>query len=58
MALELTPSQPFVSMVNQWEIIAKEFTSEVDSSWKDVAHIQNMLLHICLFTDFACFKAI
>ena len=42
--------------VNQWEIFAKEFTSSVDSGWKDATHIQNKLLHICLFIDFACWK--
>ena len=32
--------------VNQWEIFAKEFTSEVHSGYKDAAHIQNDLLYV------------
>ena len=40
--------------MNQWEIFAKEFTSDVDSGWKDAASIQNdLLLLICLFIS--CF---
>ena len=34
--------------VNQWEIIAKEFTSEHDSGKKNAAHIQNNLLYVHL----------
>ena len=41
---------------NQWEIFAKKFTSDDDSSHKDQAHIQNDLLYICLFTNFAPWK--
>ena len=37
--------------VNQWEIFAKEFTSDVDSGLKRSAHIQNDLLYICLKTE-------
>ena len=33
-----------------------EFTLDVDSGYKDAAHIQNDLLYICLFTDFASWK--
>ena len=39
--------------VGQSEILAKDYTSEIDSGYKDAAHIQNGLLCICLFTDFA-----
>ena len=35
---------------------ATEFTPDVDSGEKDAAHIQNDLLHICLFIDFARWK--
>ena len=45
-----------ILLLNQWEIIAKEFTSDVHS--EDAAHIQNDLLYICLFTGFACWKTI
>ena len=40
--------------VNQREIIAKEFISNVDSGQKNAAHIT--LLQICLFIDFARLK--
>ena len=30
--------------VNQWEIFVKEFTSDINSGWKDVDHIQYDLL--------------
>ena len=39
--------------VGQSEILAKDYTSDIDSGYKDAAHIQNGLLCICLFTDFA-----
>ena len=39
--------------VNQWEILTKKFTSDVDSSYNDAAHIQNDLLYICLFKRFS-----
>ena len=42
--------------VNQLELFAKEFNSNADSDWKDAAHIQNDLLHICLFIDFTRWK--
>ena len=29
---------------------------DVDSGYKDVVHIKNDLLYICLFTDFASWK--
>ena len=32
--------------------LMRNFTSDVDSGWKDTVHIQNDLLHIFLFTDF------
>ena len=47
-ACELISSQPYES-----EILAKDYTSDIDSGYKDAAHIQNGLLCICLFTDFA-----
>ena len=56
--INLYHHNPFVFVVNQWEIIAKEFISHVDSGQKNVAHIQNNLLYICLFTDFARLKTI
>ena len=31
-----------------------DFTSDIDSGYKDAAYIQNDLLHICLFKDFGC----
>ena len=40
-----------------WEILAKEFTLDVNSGYKGVAHIKNGLLYIGLFTDFARWKA-
>ena len=39
--------------VNQWEIFAKEFTADFDSGQKDAVHIQNDLLYISFFKDFA-----
>ena len=42
--------------MNQWENFAKEFTSKVDSGYKDAAHIQSDLLYISLFIDFARWK--
>ena len=42
--------------VDQWEILAKDFTSDIDSGYKDAAHIQNDLRYIFLFTDFARWK--
>ena len=41
--------------MNQWEILAEEFTSNVDSGFKDAAHNQNDLLYICLL-DFTYWK--
>ena len=43
--------------VDQWEILA-EFILDVDSGYKYAAHIQNDLLYISLFTDFARWKTI
>ena len=40
-------------LVNECEILAKEFTSNVDFSHKDEAHIKNHLL----YTDFASWKS-
>ena len=42
--------------VNQWEIIAKEFTSEHDSGKKKMQLLFKITccMYICLFTDFAC----
>ena len=42
--------------VNQWEIIAKEFTSEHDSGKKKMQLTFKITccMYICLFTDFAC----
>ena len=42
--------------VDQWEIFLKDFTSDIDSGYKDAAPIQNDLLYICLFTDFALWR--
>ena len=42
--------------INQGEILAKDFTSDVDCGNKDVTRIQNDLLYICLFTNFAWWK--
>ena len=41
---------------NQWEILVKKFTLDVDSGYKDVAHIQNDLLYVSHFTDFTRLK--
>ena len=43
--------------VDKDEILAKDLTSGIDSGYNDVAHIQNNLLYICLFTDFDGWKA-
>ena len=40
----------------QEEISAMGFISDVDSGYKDAAHIQNDLLSTCLLTDFARWK--
>ena len=37
-------------------IFTKEFASDIDSGYKDAAHIQNDLQYICVSTDFACWK--
>ena len=34
--------------LNQWEIFAKEFISDVGSGWKDAADVQNYLLYVRL----------
>ena len=34
------------TLVNKWEILSKEFSSDVDPGDKDAAHIQNGLLYI------------
>ena len=44
--------------VHKWEILAKEFILDVDFGYKYAAHIQNDLLYIPLFTDFARWKAL
>ena len=41
--------------INQWELF-EEFTSDDDSGQKYAAYIQNYLLQICLFADFARWK--
>ena len=46
-----------ISRVNPWEILAKEFTSEVNPGYNDAGYIQISLMWICLFTDFAHWKA-
>ena len=38
------------------KFFTKEFTSDIDSGYKDAAHIQNDLRYIFLFTDFARWK--
>ena len=42
--------------VNQWERLANEFNSDVNSGYKDAADIQNDQLYICVFTDLALWK--
>ena len=41
--------------VNQWENTEKQFLSDIASGYKDATDMQNDLLYICLFTDFAWF---
>ena len=42
--------------LDQWEILAKAFTSDTDSGHKDAGQIQNDLLYFCIFIDFARWK--
>ena len=37
--------------VNQWEVLAKQFTPDVDFGCKDMAYIQNDLLYIFVFVQ-------